>query len=969
MFNAQPPHNSNDTIDLSHQLQPHQHGLSSARAAQLLEQRPSRFPKRIATFGQIWLWQIVRPLRLLSLIYLIFMLLYSMAWQDHTFSLSLALVIGLILVLTTLRAAFFFRLLRRQQAQQNAAMPDCTVVRDGTPSACRPEQLVPGDLIELSAGTILPAEAIVVEQLGLELVERKGTDWQPIASHALGLARSSAGCVVMHGRGRAVIEAYPEELPAARLIKTSDQAWFRNLRKLPAFVAWLQNKQRLFDRSPFWWESAMLPALIQQLYAGAIGTQVYIMILISPLAISLNFPSVPLWCGLFLVLLLEQIAFLQDRPDLQSQDGEKAQMAPFLFLLGLIYIVWMFFQEGQILSVSNYGEIRAALIGLLFFILVIWLFDPHQERELGQAAVYKHLLELEKSGMLARNPALFGWLEGKNCLMLDLDTHRIQKLELERAIYSGGVHGFEPNQALPNDAAFESLLRSVALSSICFVDQLDQADRSFSDMLAQAVGPALQQLGIERATIEQRYSYLSENRELSFPARELLLGDTDNPKRVMELICGDYEQVIRYCDTILEGSTRQTFTKEHRQALEAALAAAYADGLLVIAFAYRLHGGSSQTINLKEAARFVGMLCFKAQAAEAARQSITTLRSKGLELVWMSQQPLQLARATAHALGLANKQFELIDCVGLQQAGRTKLSPRINSVYVGASPAQKAQIVRIFPQYGWRVFALWNTLSDIRMPKEAELSIVLDSQQQPSLHAMADLAVRSPRINSLQTLFTARDHLRLNLVKRLQFWLIAGPIQMLVCFVALITWRSSWALVQFGPILLLLAILHSLLSWALISEPDEEIARQELNAQIKKPFWFGLAPLNLICSGILSLILPFVLLAQIQSWGAAPEQQLIPFGVVMILLQVFTALTCRRSYQAWYSTLGRNKSLLYTVVIGFIGVTLLCLTPLQSFFLGESIFTPARFGTLLLATSSVLWQGELWRWIWRLKNS
>jgi magnesium-transporting ATPase (P-type) len=965
MSKAQPPYNSNDTIDLSHQLQPHYHGLSSAQAATLYRQRPGRLAKRIAAFVRICLWQILRPLRLLSILYLLALLLYSSAWQDGALSFSLALVISLIFALISLRAAFFFRLFRRLQAQQNEAMPNCRVVRDGIVRACRPEELVPDDLIELSVGTIIPAEALVVEQDALAVAELKGNDWQLVTDQALGLGlvRLAAGNLVMQGRGRALLETYPDELPAARLIKTSDQAWFREPKKLPRWLAWLRRKQDVFERSPFWWVLAMLPPSIHRLYAGAIEAMLFIMLFISIFAISLHLVSVLLWCGFFLACLLEQFFALLNRPDPQSQDAERAQAVIFILPLVMIYVVWMFVQEGMIFSLPNYAEIRAALGGLLLVTAGVWLFDHHQERELGQAAVYIQLLELAKSGMLARNPAMFAWLEGANCLLLDLDQYKLEKLKLERAIYSGGVLAFDQNQTLPKDPALESLIRSAAICSISFVDMLTQTERDSSAMLGHAVQPALQQLGIERATIGQRYSYLNENRELSFPDRELLLSDTDNPKRVMELICGDYERVIRYCDTIVEGTSRRALSSERRKALEDALAAAYAEGLVVIAFAYRLHGGSSQTINLKEATRFVGMLCFKAHASEDARRSLETLRANKLELVWTSQQPLQIARAMAHALGVATRNFQLFDADALQGAGHSRLQSRINSLYVGMSSAQKRQILRGFRPQERTVFALWNELSDLWMLRDAELSIVLASQEKPSLQACADLAIRSPRINSLLTLFTARDRLRLNLVKRLQFWLIAGLIQIIVCFVALITWSSSLGLVQMAilsaPILLVLTGLHSLLSWALINEPDEVTARQELSVQLKKPLLFGLAPLNLICSGILSWIMPFFLLSQIHTWGATREQQMVLFGFVMILLQVFTALTIRRSFQPFYTALLRNKTMLMTLVIVVVCVALFVLTPLQTLFLGEILLNQSRFGLLLMATSSVLWQGEL----------
>jgi P-type Ca2+ transporter type 2C len=112
-----------------------------------------------------------------------------------------------------------YRAERAIEALREMAAPTATVVRDGRERRINANELVPGDLILLSTGDKVPADARLVEAVNLQTVEAPLTgESAPIQKHTSPLEDERlptgdrknlayAGTVVTYGRGRAVVVA------------------------------------------------------------------------------------------------------------------------------------------------------------------------------------------------------------------------------------------------------------------------------------------------------------------------------------------------------------------------------------------------------------------------------------------------------------------------------------------------------------------------------------------------------------------------------------------------------------------------------------------------------------------------------------------------------------------------------------------------------------------------------------------
>jgi len=131
-----------------------------------------------------------------------------------------ALVIGIILLLAVLLGFVQeYRAERAIDALRRIAAPTATVVREGGEVEVPARDLVPGDVIRLSAGDRIPADARLIEAINLQVDEapltgesvpvEKHTAPLPDADLAVGDRRNMgySGTAVTYGRGSAVVVA------------------------------------------------------------------------------------------------------------------------------------------------------------------------------------------------------------------------------------------------------------------------------------------------------------------------------------------------------------------------------------------------------------------------------------------------------------------------------------------------------------------------------------------------------------------------------------------------------------------------------------------------------------------------------------------------------------------------------------------------------------------------------------------
>ena len=188
-------------------------GLSSEEAERRLkESGPNRFfQARKISFLGILREEIVEPMILLLLfIGVLYSILGSLA--------DAATIIVIIVILVLTEVYNEYKAKTSILSLKELSSPEAKVLRDGTPSVVRTEDLVPGDIILLRTGERVPADARLLISLGIEADESSLTGESfPVRKSAGKIDTNTqladrnnmvfSGSVITRGEGRAVIVA------------------------------------------------------------------------------------------------------------------------------------------------------------------------------------------------------------------------------------------------------------------------------------------------------------------------------------------------------------------------------------------------------------------------------------------------------------------------------------------------------------------------------------------------------------------------------------------------------------------------------------------------------------------------------------------------------------------------------------------------------------------------------------------
>ncbi|MDP3768138.1 MAG: HAD-IC family P-type ATPase, partial [Dehalococcoidia bacterium] len=198
-------------------------GLSAEEAERRLERwGPNRLPE---ASGPSWVRRLAEQ-------FTQFLVLVLLAAAGISLAIGEALDAGAILGIVVLNALLGFtqeyRAERALHSLRSMAAPTATVVRNGTPQRLRADAGVPGDVLQLEDGDIVPADGRLVHATALRLDEAVLTgesvpvDKLPDAvPEDADLAERTCmvyqGALVVHGRGTALVVATADRTEMGRI--------------------------------------------------------------------------------------------------------------------------------------------------------------------------------------------------------------------------------------------------------------------------------------------------------------------------------------------------------------------------------------------------------------------------------------------------------------------------------------------------------------------------------------------------------------------------------------------------------------------------------------------------------------------------------------------------------------------------------------------------------------------------------
>lgn len=625
------------------------------------------------------------------------------------------------------------------------------------------------------------------------------------------------------------------------------------------------------------------------------------------------------------------------------------------------------------------------VIMLLFLAATLWWQHSRQQIMLFDYALRLQSIVLEDHGILVRNPKYISLFEENRepVLFFDLALLDSARFEAKRAISATGTLELGPSElGLLSDkerSEKESLLRSAYLSFHLPKLSADNPYAAYQSELAAAIQSSLADFGIQASQIEDRYKLISVvPSSVDAQSFQLIVRDTENDGRSMLIEWGEYEHVLNHVKKQLNASQTLYLNDLERKRLGDRAKAAVPEGFLVLAFSYQLlPKGSFRAPKLLET-NFVGLLCLRPYVDAEMRAAIRRMQVNKLHLVGFGHGPQSLALAIASSAGLLSSDLKSLSSSYFEKNNiDTSYSTHRLSVEIfktgmiyGLNGARKQIIFQSLAAVSKNILFIPNDLDELGLIQAANYLIVSAKSDQSKRIAYADAVINDRRIlPALPHLINAYDRVVINSLRRTRFWLLGSAALAVVLLLFTLSWlrENSFPIffVSLAVLLLLLSLLHWLLGWALLHEHDEEPASHALHTKPEDTFWIGLGIIDvfgsLMCIGYMMVAIS----AQMQAIPE-PKVHLSLLWATLVCFQIFLALNARRWYGRWRTTIGQNPRLINVILIAIgVALALIYLPPLNML-LGLHPLSLDQLSFIIVGTSAVLWQGELWRWIWRL---
>ncbi|MCD6313131.1 MAG: HAD-IC family P-type ATPase, partial [Thaumarchaeota archaeon] len=193
-------------------------GLTEDEARQRLEKYGYNelvAEKRISAL-EIWIKQFKSPLILILLAATV--ISYAISMMEGEFPVDSILIFAIVMAASTLGFVQEYRAERAIEALKKMLTPTVTVLRNGVEKVISAREVVPGDLIIVSAGDRVVADCRIIESINLQANEAPLTgESTPVLKQAEPVSRDTslperrcmlyAGTTITYGKGKAVVVA------------------------------------------------------------------------------------------------------------------------------------------------------------------------------------------------------------------------------------------------------------------------------------------------------------------------------------------------------------------------------------------------------------------------------------------------------------------------------------------------------------------------------------------------------------------------------------------------------------------------------------------------------------------------------------------------------------------------------------------------------------------------------------------
>lgn len=481
-------------------------------------------------------------------------------------------------------------------------------------------------------------------------------------------------------------------------------------------------------------------------------------------------------------------------------------------------------------------------------------------------------------------------------------------------------------------AADPCLARLLRIGALCSETDLDEAAGNGPELNGSATENALVRLalqaGVDPAAVRAAHPRLSM-RLRTETDRFMATTHRAPDGRVLVAVKGSPEAVLECCDRILDGEAPRPMTAADRAAIGRANAAMAEAALRVLGFAYAERADDDARHDaVPDALVWVGLAGLEDPVRPGMPRLIDTLHGAGLRTVMMTGDQVATARAVARRLRLAGHGgIEVLDAAHLDRLPPERLveAARRAHVFARVSPAQKLRIVRALQRAGNMVAMAGDGINDSPALKAADVGIAMGHGGTTAAREVADIVLQTDDLMALALAVERGRGTRVNVRKAVRYLLgtnlseIAVMLVLTACGVGdpLTALQLLW-INLISDILPGLGLAFEIPAPELMRRPPPGAETAMLRGEDMRAM---AAEGSLLAAGALAACFWGVL-----RHGAGPRARTMTFGS-LVLAQLLHALTCRRERGAAGGALPANPKLRGALAVSFAAQAAALLTP------------------------------------------
>ena len=526
----------------------------------------------------------------------------------------------------------------------------------------------------------------------------------------------------------------------------------------------------------------------------------------------------------------------------------------------------------------------------------------------------------------------------------------------------GPLHCSEPPQILDSVSVNEKpdlamLLKASQLCSTASIFSSSDDDPNWTvvgDPTEAALLIAAEKAGIPR---EDTNSSFNEVTEFSFDSirRRMTTVQRDNDGRLWAFSKGAPEVILERATKVLLSGQEIEMNQDHVRNFQETNSLLASCAMRVLALAYRRLDGEMDwdAEVVEQDLVFVGLVGMLDPPRDGVTDSIAKTKQAGIRSMMITGDHVLTASAVARSVGLTHHQSDGVTGTEIGKMSDDELDEvvRDRDVFARVSPEHKLRIVQALKRQNQVVAMTGDGVNDASAIKTADVGIAMGIRGAGVTKEASDLILADDNFSTIVSAVEVGREIYANIRKFVAFLLSANAGEVLIVFIMvmaglpipltpiMILWIN---LVTDGPPAIALGFDPP--PNDIMSRPPRKFGERILNGQMSKTILIG-GILATLASGtvyLYALYSRFGFIPQITGpyvdWGLPQNAEILTLAqsatfVSMVLFQLFWVWSVRDEYKpAWRTRIRESRELLAAVLLSFILTLLVIVSPLSSIF-------------------------------------